>query len=237
MLTGTAVAVPAELAPISELCRRAQDEEAPADALRAIRALRERLADMEAAHVAALIGAGATWATVAQALGVSRQAAHRRFQHLPATRPAPAAASTDVRRILVTSEARAAVRLSREEAVAQRAPAIGTEHLLLGLLRSDAAAAARALRGAGVEEDAARRALQPTIVEDGDLSPADGGFTRHAREVLEGTLREAVERGEGFIGPDHLLLALLRNPQGGAARTLEALGVEPESVRLELERG
>lgn len=57
-----------------------------------------------------------------------------------------------------------------------------------------------------------------------------GNFTEYAREVLERSLGEAVERGDGFIGADHLFLALLRNPAGGAAQTIEALGVEPQAI-------
>ena len=230
VLTGSATVMPAELAPMPELCRRAQAGDDPADALRA---LRDRIADLEGAHVRAMLRDGASWTDVAEALGTSRQAAHRRFRDLRVARPAPAATRTDVHRVLVTSDARGIVRAARREAERQRAAAIGTEHLLLALLCADVPGAAAALRRAGVTEEAVRAALQPTVVE-GELRAADGGFTPLARQVLEGSLREAVERGEGFIGADHLLLALLRHDDGGAARTLEALGVAREAVRAQL---
>ncbi len=218
-----------DLVPMSELCRRAQGDAGSAGALEAITALRARLEALERRHVGEMLAAGATWAQIAAALGVTRQAAHHRFRHLPRREPA-VASSAEVQRVLVTSAARGTVRLAREEAAAQGAPAVGTEHLLLALTRTAPGPIARALLCAGVDEDALRGALHPTIVEGGEGPPAGGGFTRHAREVLEGSLREAVERGEGFIAADHLLLALLRNPAGGAAQTLDALGVDPRSV-------
>jgi ATP-dependent Clp protease ATP-binding subunit ClpC len=134
-----------------------------------------------------------------------------------------------VDRVLVTGAARGMVRLAREEAQRLGARAVGTEHLLLALTHDPPEPMARALRSVGIDADGLRAMLQPTIVDDGEPG-AKGGFTRYAREVLEGSLREAVERGDGFISADHLLLSLLRNPGGGAARTLEALGVEPNAV-------
>jgi ATP-dependent Clp protease ATP-binding subunit ClpA len=218
-----------ELAPLSDLCRRAHGDDGAPDGLHAIVALRSRLEELERRHVAEMLDHDATWAEVAEALGISRQAAHRRFRHAVASRT-PERSSTEVRRVLVTGEARGTVRLAREEAAAQGARAVGTEHLLLALARTAPEPLARALRDAGIDEHALRSMMQPTIVEDGTPAAAGGGFTRHAREVLEGSLREAVERGDGFIAADHLMLALLRNPAGGAAQTLEALGVEPGAV-------
>ena len=89
---------------------------------------------------------------------------------------------------------------------------------------------ARALQRAGIDEHALRTTLQPTIVPAGQDAEGRGGFTDYAREVLEGSLREAIKRREGFIGADHLLLALLRNPAGGAAQTLDALGIDPQTL-------
>jgi hypothetical protein len=218
-----------DLAPMSELCRRAQGEEGSADALRAVTALRSRLEELERRHVLQLLGEGATWAQIAEPLEISRQAAHRRYHRLPRPEPRAAEPSAEVQRVLVTGAARGTVRLAREEAAAQGATAIGTEHLLLALTCTSPEPVARVLADAGIDEHALRTMLQPTIV-GGAEPPADGGFTRHAREVLEGSLREAVERGEGYIGAAHLLLALLRNPAGGAAQTLAALGVEPEAI-------
>lgn len=223
------------LAPTAELCRRAEGEDDPADALQALTALRARLDDLERLHVVEMLTRGASWAEIAQTLGITRQAAHHRYRHLPRSEPNPpvtpaAPASAQVQRILVTAAARGTVRLAREEATAQGADAVGTEHLLLALTRTAPEPVARVLSEVGIDEHALRTTLQPTLVDGGSASPTSGGFTPYARQVLEGSLREAVERGEGFISADHLLLALLRNPAGGAAQTLDALGVEPQAI-------
>jgi hypothetical protein len=219
-----------ELAPMSELCRRAQGGEDPVDALRAVTALRGRLDELEREHAADMLAAGATWTQVADPLGITRQAAHHR--HRDSRRPpAPASdASAEVQRVLVTGVARGTVRLAQREAASLGATAVGTEHLLLALTCTAPEPIARALRSAGIDEHALRCTLQPTLVEQGETLRQKGGFTRHAREVLEGSLREAVERGDGYIGAAHLLLALLRNPAGGAAQTFDALGVKPSAV-------
>lgn len=215
--------------PIAELCARAAGERGSSDALDAIIDLRARLDELERQHVANLLGEGATFAAIAQILGISRQAAHERFRRTRPARP-PAPPHSEIRRILVTGTARGTVRLARKEAAALGASAVGTEHLLLALTVTAPEPVARVLSSAGIDEHALRTTLQPTLVADGEATEADGGFTVHAREVLEGSLREAVERGEGFIGADHLLFALLRNPAGGAAQTLAALDVEPRTV-------
>jgi hypothetical protein len=229
-LTGTSVSVPDSLTPVSELCRRAQGDKGPTDGLQAVTALRERLDQLESRHVADLLGEGATWADIAEPLGITRQAAHHRHRNVTRSKPPAAAASAEVQRVLVTSHARGTVRVAREEATAQGARAVGTEHLLLALTCTCPEPVARVLADAGVDEHALRTMLQPTLVEGTEGREAQDTFTPHAREVLEGSLREAVERGDGFIGADHLLLALLRNPAGGAAQTLDALGVRPEAI-------
>lgn len=219
---------------LSGLCRRVQATDEPADALRAITALRSRLEDLERLHVGGMLEREATWAEIGEALGITRQAAHHR--HRAITRPHPVAPSAEVSRVLVTSTARGTVRRAREEAAALGADAVGTEHLLLALTCSGAEPVARVLAEAGVDEATLRSRLHPTVIEDATPAESRGGFTPYAREVLEGSLREAVDRGDGFIAADHLLLALLRSPVGGAARTLDALGVDVQAVLAALAR-
>lgn len=93
--------------------------------------------------------------------------------------------------------------------------------------------------------DAGRVAAEPTLVgaEPADVPVAQdtpeaspmGAFRPHARAVLEQSLAETVKRGEGFIGPEHLLLAILSSEEGGAVRTLASLGIEPDEIRRRLE--
>ena len=144
--------------------------------------------------------------------------------------------------MLVTSEARAAVTLAKEEATALGAKTVGSEHLLLGIIRSRAWSVAELLEKSGVTLADARRSAQPTLV-DGAPEPQPEaqksgkparGISTYARSVFDQALREAVKRGDGFIGVDHILLASLEDPKGGASRTLTELGLEPDDVRAAL---
>lgn len=214
----------------------------PAAALRAMTALREELDAFERLQVARALDAGQSFSAVARSLGISRQAAHRRYRDLAGVELPDASQRPEGRgRLLVTTEARAAVTLAREEATAMGAGTVGTEHLLLGIIRSRATTAAEMLEAGGVTLAEARRCAQPTLV-DGAPTPlaaapaASGprGISAYARTVFEQSLREAVKRGDGYIGVDHILLASLEDPTGGACRTLAELGLDPEEVRASL---
>lgn len=215
------------------------------EALRAITQLRRDLDVLERVHVRRAVDAGRSWSQVASALGISKQAAHRRHRSVPGipdvTLEELVQQGGPRGKVLVTSEARAAVRFAREEAAALGHGSVGSEHLLLGLVRCEHSVARRALDAAGVILEAARVAAQPTLVgalpEDAPERQAvpRGAFRPHAKGVLEQSLAETVQRGEGFIGPEHLLLAILSSEAGGAVRTLEALGIEADDIRRRLE--
>jgi ATP-dependent Clp protease ATP-binding subunit ClpC len=134
--------------------------------------------------------------------------------------------------MLVTSEARAAVKLAREEAAALGSGAVGTEHLLLGILRLGDPHAAAVLRQLGVELATARANAHSTLVNGSLNGVPDGpkGISPTARAVFDQSLREAVRRGDGYLGVEHLLVASVEDDEGGAHRTLQALGVDPASV-------
>jgi ATP-dependent Clp protease ATP-binding subunit ClpC len=220
---------------LGDLLRRAGDTQDPSDALRAITILRGELDRLERDAVACARVAGASWSTIADALSISRQAAQKRHRGVPTT-GAPQSASEAVAAVLVTAPARMAVRLARQEARAMGAGIVGTEHLLIGVMRSGDHRAARILEDMGISVDDARAAAQPTLVDGAPRGEPAGtdGFSTYARAVLEQSLREAVARGDAHIGPEHLLLALLRDDVGGAARTLGELGVDPDAIRERL---
>jgi ATP-dependent Clp protease ATP-binding subunit ClpC len=205
----------------------------PEDALRAITSLRGELDRLERDAVACARVAGASWSTIAAALGITRQAAQKRHR---AAKAAPGAPTASVKPVLVDADARIAVRMGRQEARAMGSDVVGTEHLLLGILRSGDPRAARVLTDFGVSLEQARAAALPTLVDGRNNSEphAKDGISTYARSVLEQSLREAIARGEGQIGVEHLLLALLREDSGGAARTLHALGIDPDAVRERL---
>ena len=217
-----------------DLMRRAIGTEDPDDALRAITLLRGELDRLERDAVACARVAGASWSTIADALGITRQAAQKRHR---GAMPQPNAAPPPVRTVLVTAPARMAVRLGRQEARAMGSDIVGSEHLLLGVLRERRPpgrprverprrdARRRARRVPSRRSSTARRHVEPA---------GKDGICGYARSVLEQSLREAIARGEGYIGVEHLLLALLREDVGGAARTLSELGIEPDVVRERL---
>jgi ATP-dependent Clp protease ATP-binding subunit ClpC len=140
----------------------------------------------------------------------------------------------------VAAEARAAVQLAGEEATALGAAQMGSEHLLLGILRAGDAVAAGALRAAGVTLDGARAAATPTLTTTAaNGTGADdraSAVTRYARAVFGEAMRQAAVAPDRSIGVADLLRAALHDPEGGACRTLQALGVSPELVVANLSR-
>jgi ATP-dependent Clp protease ATP-binding subunit ClpA len=210
-------------------------------ALRALSALRQELDQIEPELVARALQTGATWSDVARALGVSKQAAHRKHRELARTLQLSSPGGGP--KILVTAEARRSIQLARDEARQLGQPAVGTEHILLGILRCRGNHAVEALNALGVTHEAARVCVQPTMpgLTPG-LASIDGegddrqGVTPHARRILEGSRREAVKRHEGYIGVEHILLALLTDSRSGAVQTLEALKTTPKAIRRQLER-
>jgi hypothetical protein len=218
---------------LGDLLRRAVGTDDPDDALRAITTMRGELDRLERDAVACARVAGASWSAIADALSITRQAAQKRHRGMKAATPESAAPSAGT--VLVTAPARMAVRMGREEARAMGSDVVGSEHLLLGILRSDQRVA-KVLGDMGVTLQDARAAAQPTLIDgQGRTEPAGkDGISAYARSVLEQSLREAIARGESHIDVEHLLLALLREEVGGAARTLHELGVDADAVRERL---
>ena len=226
---------------LRELVEHAVRAGQPAAALRAMTALREELDAFERLQVARALDAGQSFGDVARSIGISRQAAHRRYRDLAGVALPDSDGEPEAdRRLVVTSEARAAVTLAREEATAMGAGAVGSEHLLLGIIRCRAPTTAAVLETGGVTLADARRCAQPTLVEGAPptapIAAAGAGarargISAYARAVFELALREATKRGDGYVGVDHLLLASLEDPNGGACRTLCELGLDPERIR------
>jgi ATP-dependent Clp protease ATP-binding subunit ClpC len=111
---------------------------------------------------------------------------------------------------------------------------IGTEHILLGLIRETDGMAARALVSAGVTYDAARERVKETRIATGKPSPGAPPFTPQAKKVLELSLREALQLGHSYIGTEHILLGLMREGEDMGVQILLDLGVELPQVREDL---
>jgi ATP-dependent Clp protease ATP-binding subunit ClpC len=118
-----------------------------------------------------------------------------------------------------TDQARQVVVFAQEEARALRHNAIGTEHILLGLLR-EGGAAARALGPFHVTQDAVQAQVARIIGQGDEVLTGQIPFTPRSKKVLELSLREAIDNGDRFIRPEHILLGLLREGEGVAARIL-----------------
>jgi ATP-dependent Clp protease ATP-binding subunit ClpC len=135
-----------------------------------------------------------------------------------------------------TERARQVVVLAQDEARALRHNYIGTEHLLLGLLREEEGLAARTLEwfGIGVEEV---RGLVRSMVGEGHAAVTGQiPFTPRAKKALELGLREALSLGHKYIGTEHVLLGFLREGEGVGVEILEKLGARPAAVHDEVIR-
>jgi ATP-dependent Clp protease ATP-binding subunit ClpC len=130
-----------------------------------------------------------------------------------------------------TDRSRRVVVQAQEESRLLNHSYIGTEHLLLGILREDAGVAAEALAALGVSLDAAREQVAE-VVGRGQTAPSGHiPFTPRAKKVLELSLREALSLEHQFIAPEHILLGLITEGHGVAVEVLRSLGAPPEQVR------
>ena len=127
--------------------------------------------------------------------------------------------------------------LAQDEARRLNHNYIGTEHILLGLLREEEGLAARVLESLDVTVDEVRAQVE-RIVGRGEIEVATGQvpFTPRAKKVLELALREALRLGHNYIGTEHILLGLARENSGVAAQILLELGADAEKIRNEVLR-
>src|SRR3954469_22336061 len=133
-----------------------------------------------------------------------------------------------------TERARKVLTLAQEEAQRFNHNYIGTEHLLLGLVREGDGVAARVLNNMGVQLPKVRSAVE-FIIGRGDQAPTgDIGLTPRAKKVIELAVDEARRLNHHYIGTEHLLLGLVREGEGIAAGVLESLGVNLEKVRAQV---
>jgi ATP-dependent Clp protease ATP-binding subunit ClpC len=135
-----------------------------------------------------------------------------------------------------TERARRVLTLGQEEAQRFNHNYIGTEHLLLGLVREGDGVAAKVLSNLGVELNKVRSAVEFIIGRGDKQSSGEIGLTPRAKKVIELAVDEARRLGHSYIGTEHLLLGLVREGEGIAAGVLESLGVNLERVRGETTR-
>ena len=135
-----------------------------------------------------------------------------------------------------TKQARVVVIFAQLEAGKLRHDYIGTEHLLLGLLREEEGVAARVLESLDITAEAVRSEIVRIVGSGEDVTSGEFPFTPRAKKVLELSLREALSLGNDYIGAEHILLGLVREYGGVAARILEDHGIRSEKIREETTR-
>jgi Clp amino terminal domain, pathogenicity island component len=187
----------------------------------------DSLADKLVGHfVERARAAGASWAEVGHSLGVTKQAAQKRF-----VADARTTADAGVPRYvdLFTGRARAAHMQAVEEARAAKHDYVGTEHLLLALLRDPESRAVQALQAAGVALDEGLAAVTATLHPHGEHVGDAIQFSAAARKAEELAVREARRLRQDAVGTEHLLLGLFREG-GTAAKVLGKLDVQRRAL-------
>ena len=135
-----------------------------------------------------------------------------------------------------TERARQVVVLAQEEARILKHNYIGTEHILLGLLREEEGLAARVLESLDITVERVRAQVVRIVGSGEEVTSGQIPFTPRAKKVLELALREALSLGHNYIGTEHILLGLVRENEGVAARILLDFDADSEKIRNEVIR-
>src|SRR5450631_447070 len=175
---------------------------------------------------------GASWTDIGRSMGVTKQAAQKRFVPKPAGEASDLDPSQGFGRFTVP--ARSVVMAAQNEARAAHNDAITPGHLVLGLLSQPDALATESILAQGVTLEAVRHAatvtLPPAADQVSDLIP----FDSRARKALELTFREALRMGHNYIGTEHILLALLELEDGTGV--LADVGVDKATAEAHITR-
>jgi hypothetical protein len=173
---------------------------------------------------------GASWTDIGRSMGVTKQAAQKRFVPKVPGEPSDLDPSQGFGRF--TPRARNVVMVAQNEARAARNDEIRPEHLVLGLLSEPDGLAARAIAAQGVPLETVRQAvtatLPPAVDQVSELIP----FDAQARKALELTFREALRMGHNYVGTEHILLALLELEDGTGV--LAGLGVDKAAAEVNI---
>jgi hypothetical protein len=171
---------------------------------------------------------GASWTDIGKSMGVSKQAAQKRF--VPKGMPTDLDPSETFSRY--TPRARQVVVMSQNEARAAGSAEITPAHLVLGLLSEPEALAARAITAQGVLLDTVRQAATAALPPESADLPALIPFDQDAKKALELTFREALRLGHNYIGTEHILLALLEHENGTGV--LSESGIDKAAVEANI---
>ena len=135
-----------------------------------------------------------------------------------------------------TDQAIATIMFAQEESRRLRQTSVGTEAILLGLLRQTDTVASSVLNELGVSLEVARQEVEKIVGRGTGSSLAELPFTPKTRQILEQALVQAREMGDRYVRPEHLLLALIQDNQGVAIKVLTELGIDLWEIRTQIER-
>jgi ATP-dependent Clp protease ATP-binding subunit ClpC len=135
-----------------------------------------------------------------------------------------------------TERARQVVVLAQDEARQLKHNYIGTEHILLGLLREEEGLAARVLESLDITVEEVRAQVARSVGQGDEVTTGQIPFTPRGKKVLELALQEGLSLGHTYIGTEHVLLGLVRENGGVAARVLRVLGADADTIRNEVIR-
>ena len=167
--------------------------------------------------------AGASWTEIGQSMGVTKQAAQKRFVPRADPDEKPSDSGQYAR---FTDRARRVVVMAQDEAHKIGDGHVGVEHVLLGLLDVREGLAARALVEQSISLDAVRAATIAVLPLDKTPRPGHIPFTPAAKKLLHLTLREALRLGHNYIGTEHMLLAMMADTDSPAERILRGAGLD-----------
>ncbi|NMO02507.1 ATP-dependent Clp protease ATP-binding subunit [Gordonia sp. TBRC 11910] len=168
--------------------------------------------------------AGASWTAIGTSMGVSKQAAQKRFVGQTPSAPDDAASNPFAR---FTPRARNAVVTAHNLAVEESAEFVSPSHLTRGVLDEDQSLGVLALSGLGVDLPALDESLKPTSPGDATQARAFIPYDDAAKSVLEQTVQVALRLGHNYVGTEHLLIAAFDDPDVGPA--LNSAGVQKDS--------
>ncbi len=169
---------------------------------------------------------GASWTEIGQAMGVTKQAAQKRFVPRPADTDLTATGNFS----RFTLRARNVVTDARDEARDAGNDVVTTAHLALGLIRDPEGLSAKALMAQGVTQEGLRAAVLAAVAPPAQSVPDHIPFGPDCKTTLNLALRNAFRLGHNYIGTEHILLGILDDPESPGAQILAAQGVTRETT-------